>query len=190
MNSELEDWIEKEGQVFLRSIGLKSGQTVLDFGCGEGYYSIPASKLVGMNGKVYAMDKNGSALNKLKRYIEANNMKNIELIKGENNVSLENNSMDMVLCYDVLHYMEPQDRKKVYSEIWKVLKEGAIFSVYPKHNKEDSPSGELAKVNIKGLIEEINDSGFSLIRKISKNLLHDERINKGSIVNFTKGVKV
>ena len=37
----------------LKAVGIKKGQTVLDFGCGEGNYTIPAAKLVKNEGKVY-----------------------------------------------------------------------------------------------------------------------------------------
>lgn len=35
---------------------IKPGQTVMDFGCGPGTYTIPMSKMVGENGKVIAVD--------------------------------------------------------------------------------------------------------------------------------------
>ena len=54
MNADIKKWLEKDGEQFLRKIGLKEGQTVLDFGCGEGHYAIPAAKIVSNKGKVYA----------------------------------------------------------------------------------------------------------------------------------------
>ena len=41
----------------LRRIGIKKGQTVLDFGCGYGAYTIPVAEIVGEQGRVYALDK-------------------------------------------------------------------------------------------------------------------------------------
>ncbi|HBT38888.1 MAG: hypothetical protein H5T93_02700 [Pseudothermotoga sp.] len=38
----------------LREIGIKTGNILLDAGCGEGRFSIPASETVGDSGKVYA----------------------------------------------------------------------------------------------------------------------------------------
>ena len=58
MKDDVKKWIEEDGQKFLTEIGAKKGQFVLDFGCGVGHYTIPASKTVGRNGKVYALDKN------------------------------------------------------------------------------------------------------------------------------------
>ena len=38
-------------------MGIKRGQTILDFGCGSGNYANPAALIVGRKGKVYALDK-------------------------------------------------------------------------------------------------------------------------------------
>ncbi len=35
MKSDVERWLENDGEKFLKEIGIKKGQKVLDFGCGE-----------------------------------------------------------------------------------------------------------------------------------------------------------
>ena len=40
----------------LLSLGLKEGDIMADIGCGIGYFAVPASKIVGKSGKVFAMD--------------------------------------------------------------------------------------------------------------------------------------
>ena len=40
----------------LREAGIRNGMTVLDFGCGPGGFSLAAAKLVGPDGRVYAVD--------------------------------------------------------------------------------------------------------------------------------------
>ena len=74
-------WVEKDGKVFLKEIGIKKGQTILDFGCCEGHYTIPAAKVVGKEGKVYAIDKDGNVLNGLIKGAKKENLKNIKIIK-------------------------------------------------------------------------------------------------------------
>lgn len=187
MKSVPNRWTEQDGEMFLRGIGVKKSQTLLDFGCGEGHYTIPASKLVGKEGKVYALDKDRNALNKLKRMMEQSNIRNINLINENSSIALKDNSVDVALCYDVLHYLKRKDRKTIYDDIYRVLKEDALFSVYPKHYKEDSPSGELANITLKELIEEIENSGFFHNHKFLKRLLHDNYFNKGYVLNFRKG---
>lgn len=77
MESSIEIWLIKDGEEFLKFIGIKKGQIMLDFGCGEGYYTIPASKAVGEKGEIYALDKDKAALNKLVRSIKKNNIKKL-----------------------------------------------------------------------------------------------------------------
>lgn len=43
----------------LQRIGIKSAQSVLDFGCGSGTYTIPVAKIVGEQGKVSCDERNG-----------------------------------------------------------------------------------------------------------------------------------
>ena len=62
MNDEIKKWLAKDGENFLRGIGIRKGQTVLDFGCNKGHYTIPAAKVLGKQGKVYAFDKDKDAL--------------------------------------------------------------------------------------------------------------------------------
>ena len=63
--NEIKSWMGKDGVLFLYNIGLKKGQSVLDYGCGEGHYTIPAAEVVEKDGMVYAFDKDKEALNSL-----------------------------------------------------------------------------------------------------------------------------
>ncbi len=187
MKSDLIKWVDENGEKFLRKIGIRKGYTVLDFGCGRGHYTIPISKVVGNIGIVYALDKNKSALSELKKIIAKEEIKNIELINNIKDSSLGDKSVDVVLCYDVLHYMKSSDRKVIYKDIRRVLREKTLFSVYPKHCKGNLPSGELADVSIEAVTEEIENAGFVLAKKFQSKLLHDGSFEEGFILNFRKG---
>jgi len=184
MESNIENWLEKDGIEFLETIGIKKGQVILDFGCGEGHYTIPTARVAGEKGKIYALDKDRAILDKLVRLIKRNNIKNIEVMNKESKTSLQNNSVDFVLCYDVIHYLK--DRKIIYNEFCRVLKPKGIFSLYPKHHKNDYPLMELAKLELKDIVEEVEDTGFSLEDKFYKRLFHDDYYNDGYILNFRK----
>ena len=64
-NNQMQWWAKDGGVKFLKEIGLKYGQRVLDFGCRVDRYAIPAAKIVSYRGAVYALDKNQEALNEL-----------------------------------------------------------------------------------------------------------------------------
>ncbi|MEM2904723.1 MAG: methyltransferase domain-containing protein [Candidatus Bathyarchaeia archaeon] len=61
----------------LTDLGVKVGDVVLDFGCGSGTYTIAAAKLVGMTGRVYALDINSRALDTVESKARQEGLKNI-----------------------------------------------------------------------------------------------------------------
>lgn len=178
--------MEKDGVEFLKSIGVQKGHRILDFGCGEGHYTIPASCVVGSEGVVYGLDKNSDVLEKIQEIAENYELGNIELINEASGIPIEDNKLDTVLCYDVIHYEEKNKREKIYREVYRVLKEGGLFSVYPKHHKNDYPMNKIATMKLDDIVKEIEDSGFELEGKFWKTLLHDDYLNEGYILNFKK----
>jgi ubiquinone/menaquinone biosynthesis C-methylase UbiE len=61
----------------LLEVGIDEGQSVLDFGCGSGTYSLPAAKLVGKKGRIYSVDVNRGTLDNLSRKAEREGLENI-----------------------------------------------------------------------------------------------------------------
>ena len=49
----MKKWMDMEGEIFLKDIGMKGNQSILDFGCGLGNYTILAAVVVGRMGQVY-----------------------------------------------------------------------------------------------------------------------------------------
>jgi len=189
MEIDLKEWLNGEGEVFLKDIGIKKADVVLDFGCGDGPYTIPAAKVVGKEGKVYAIDKDVESINKLMEIAKTKGLKNIISLhtkSEESKINLESKSVDAVLLYDVLHYMETWERKRIYEEIYMILKEDGLLSVYPKHHKSDGPLGNLSNMELEDVIEEINSRYFYLQRKFYKKLLHNGNYSTGYILNFRK----
>lgn len=50
----------------LSSIGLTKGMTMVDLGCGEGFFALPAARMVGPGGRIYAVDINPDAVSRLR----------------------------------------------------------------------------------------------------------------------------
>ena len=74
------EWLRSHVEEVLPEIGVKESQTILDFGCGTGLYAIPAARLVGKRGKIYALDKNAGALETLKESVRKEGLENVETI--------------------------------------------------------------------------------------------------------------
>ena len=187
MKDNIRKWIERDGEKFLEGVGVKEGQTLLDFGPGEGQHTIPASKVVGANAKVYAVDKDKNVLNNLKMELEERKIVNVELIKEETRIPLGEDTVDVVLCYDVIHLVGKnesstvKDRMKLYQTIKRIARENALISVYPTHlvTHTDVTSNQEIK-------KEIEKAGFNFERIIYTELIHDDNKVKGYILNFRK----
>ena len=173
--------MELESQVFelLETAGIKRGQIVLDFGCGSGTYTIPAAKIVGEQGRVYALDKDKKALDELIQKAKLAGLKNIERIdtSGEPRIDLTDESVDVVLLFDVFHsyyFAQADDRKSLLNEIYRVMKPSAFISVWPKHMESEAG-------------DEIKNANFRLEKEHSEMLIHNNKDReRGQILNFRK----
>lgn len=116
--------------------GIGRGQRVLDYGCGVGSYTLPAARLVGDTGKVYALDIHPLAIQAVKRRAGKENLANVETIHSGRDTGLPDESLDAVLLYDVFH-MVP-DQQALLRELYRILKSGGRLSVIPDHMDEDT----------------------------------------------------
>lgn len=186
MKTDIEIWLAKDGKIFLKEIGVKKGQVILDFGCSVGHYTIPIAKVVGKKGKVYAVDKDREALTLLMQIAKLEGLENIVPItnSGEFKINLEDDTADVVLLYDILHYITLRERKRLYNEVYRILKIAGLLSIYPKHHKLDEPLWELSDMALESLIKEIENANFCFNSKEFKKLLHNDNYDKGYILNF------
>jgi len=178
----MEEWLNSKGEIILREFGIKSGQTILDFGCGVGVYSIIASRIVENTGKIYALDYDEDPLEELSKKIRTQNITNIEIIKTSKKISipLNPNSLDVVLIYDVFHLLDKNDRIKLLGEIYRVLKKNyGILSYFATHI--GSYGIHLNKVQ-----EQIKKAGFEFKNQFKRAMFHWKWIEEGTIFNFKK----
>jgi ubiquinone/menaquinone biosynthesis C-methylase UbiE len=172
----MEKWLEGKGEAILKEVGIRKSHVVLDFGCGSGNYAIPAAKIVGEKGVVYALDKNEWILDDLMRKAESKGLRNIFRIdtSGEVDTGLDDGSVDVILLYDVFWYFTLLDRRLsiLLDELYRISKPDTLLSVYPKH------------IDSRRLREKIESHGFTFTNIYSGNLLHDNRLEKGEIFNF------
>ncbi|MCD6299257.1 MAG: methyltransferase domain-containing protein [Thermoplasmata archaeon] len=185
MGHGIEEWLNVKGKEFLKNIGIEEGHRVLDFGCGNGVYSIPAARVAGRRGRVYVLDDDKNAIRELSETADSEGLDNIIIVEGTEEI--EDESVDAALFYDVLHYMDKKQREGVYGEIRRILKTGGILSVYPKHNKHDRPLWSLSEMDIDDIVNEIENFGFHLEGKYTVRLIHNGNYGDGTVLNFRKG---
>ena len=107
---------------------VKEGQTFLDYGCGTGCFAIPAARIVGMTGKVYALDCFPRQLKIVEEKSKKEGLTNIETILSDNGTGLPDESIDTVWMCDVLH--EVKQRRAVLEELHRVLKREGTLAIY------------------------------------------------------------
>jgi len=61
---------------------LKLGFTFIDVGCGNGFFALPAARLVGENGKVCGLDINAEAIGMLTKTAMKEGLRNLNLRVG------------------------------------------------------------------------------------------------------------
>jgi ubiquinone/menaquinone biosynthesis C-methylase UbiE len=115
--------------------GIRTGASVLDFGCGPGGYILPLAKLVGPSGRIYALDINPAAIKSVKGLAARHQLRNVETIVSDGPYGLPDGCLDLVLLYDVLHHLSHPD--DVLAELHRVLKPEGVLSVSDHHLREN-----------------------------------------------------
>jgi ubiquinone/menaquinone biosynthesis C-methylase UbiE len=131
---KLREWFGDPGSRLIET-GLEEGQVVLDYGCGVGSYTMPAARIVGKDGLVYALDIHPLAIEAVEKRRARQNLTNIRTICSGRDTELPDKSVDMVLLYDVLHSVH--DKQGLLGELHRVLKPSGRLSILPDHMTKD-----------------------------------------------------
>ena len=114
---------------------VKEGMTVLEPGCGMGYFTLPLARMVGPQGRVIAVDIQQKMLSVLdRRARKAGLLDRIELRQiGDDTLGVEDllGEVDFATALHVVH--EVPDQASFFKEVWQTLKpEGKLLMVEPK----------------------------------------------------------
>jgi ubiquinone/menaquinone biosynthesis C-methylase UbiE len=115
----------------LQAAEIRSGQTVLEIGCGTGFFTLPAAKMIGGQGSLIAMDILPISVKAVTRKVMEANLNNVRVVQGDAlNTQLASESIDVILIFGVIPApMLPMD--KLMSEMNRVLKTGGTMAVWP-----------------------------------------------------------
>jgi ubiquinone/menaquinone biosynthesis C-methylase UbiE len=132
----------------LKAAGLEGGHKVLEVGCGPGFFTIPAARIVGDEGHVYALDIHPRAIARVNQKIEKEALTDITtMCINASNTGLPGGSLDLAFLFGLRYVAGGLDN--VISELHRVLKPGGILSF------EKTRGSEAA------LIEEVERGGFT-----------------------------
>jgi arsenite methyltransferase len=134
-----EDYAQLEGYVPEADLGLgcgiptqfakiREGETVIDLGSGAGNDAFIARRYTGPGGKVIGVDFTEAMIEKARGNAEKVGFNNVEFRLGDiESLPITSNAADVVLSNCVLNLVP--NKHKVFSEIYRVLKPGAHFSI-------------------------------------------------------------
>lgn len=145
----------------LKAAGLKTGQKVLEVGCGPGFFTIPAAEIVGDSGLIYAVDVHPLAIKRVQKKIDEKRIKNVKpILANASDNKLPDQSIDLAFIFG-LRYIAG-GLENLILEMNRVIKPGGALSFEKTRGKEEE------------LIQEVEEKGFVYSAK------------QGRIFSFTK----
>jgi ubiquinone/menaquinone biosynthesis C-methylase UbiE len=154
---------EEQPQQLLKALGVKPGQVICDFGCGNGYHTLRLAHRVGPRGKIYAVDIQEDMLELLKQRAQPRGITNIELVLAtDTNPKLPSRELDMLLMVDVYHELfQPQ---AILAAIHASLNEtGRMVLVEFREEDPTVPIRPLHKMSQAQVMKEITANRFKLV---------------------------
>lgn len=161
-----------------RAIGqldIKKGMTVADFGAGSGFFTIAAARLVGEEGKMYAIDIQKENLEVIKSKAKTENLLNIETVWADLELPrgshLVAESVDLVVISNILFQVDK--KAEVMREAWRVLKPRAMIAVieWDETPFSGGPSAEL-RIPKRNAVSLLVSAGFTLDREFEVGSHH------------------
>lgn len=143
LDNRIRRWLQNP-QKILRPY-IEEGMTVLDVGCGPGFFSIDMAQIVGKSGRVIASDLQEGMLQKVRDKIKGTELEErITLHKCvENKISVSEH-VDFVLLFYMVH--EILNKEEFFNEIGTILKpNGQVLIVEPPFHVSKSAFEETVR---------------------------------------------
>jgi ubiquinone/menaquinone biosynthesis C-methylase UbiE len=164
------DWLIRESRdadenprQLLKSLELKLGQAVCDFGCGNGFYTLQLANLVGPRGMVYAIDIQAEMLTLLAERAGPRGLANVRTVLAtEDDPGLGTRRFDLILMVDVYHELaDPAAVLKAARESLKPT--GRIALAEFREEDVNVPILPLHKMSIAQIMRELPANGLKLV---------------------------
>lgn len=155
LDMNVRKWFQNPNKILQPYI--HNGMSVLDFGCGPGFFTIEMAQMLNGTGKVVAADLQQGMLDKLKLKVESKHLENVVQCHrcGEDSIGL-NEQFDFILTFYMLHEVPDQDA--TLQEFRTLLKpEGKILVVEPKVH--------VSKKEFAATEKKVLENGFQIIEK-------------------------
>lgn len=118
-------------QKILKAAGLKPEQQVLEVGCGPGFYTIPAAKIVTTSGTIYALDIHPLAKKRVEEKIKTEKLTNVKtILASATDSGLPDRSVDLAFFFGVPRMLRNESLfQDILDEMYRVLRDSGIISI-------------------------------------------------------------
>jgi ubiquinone/menaquinone biosynthesis C-methylase UbiE len=161
-------------QTVVAQMGLKTGQTVADFGSGSGFYAAAAAKMIGNTGSVMAIDVQQAKLTATFSAASQQGFKNVQVLQADLDKpfdGLPEASCDAVIMASVLH--EVKNRAMLLQNAYRLLKTGGLLLAVEwkaEHTIFGPPIDQ--RITESQLEEELAKIGLQKIKTIPADMYH------------------
>jgi ubiquinone/menaquinone biosynthesis C-methylase UbiE len=145
---------------------LKEGMTVLDVGCGLGFFRVPIAELVGRKGKVIAADLQDGMLQKLSAKIKGTELEQkIVFHKCEADTIGIKDKVDFIFAFYMVH--EVTDKEEFLKELKSLLNvNGLIFIMEPKFHVSKSAFNKMVQFAESIGLKRVEEPGLFFSRTV------------------------
>ena len=121
----------------LEAAGLKSGQRVLEVGCGPGFFTIPAAQIVSEPGIIFALDIHPLAIKRVEEKIKKEGISNVKTILADAaDTGISDQSLDLAFLFGLPRLLRDVDLfSEVLEEMHRALRPGGIISIKSSNKK-------------------------------------------------------
>jgi ubiquinone/menaquinone biosynthesis C-methylase UbiE len=124
LDNFIRKWIHNPHKIFSKYI--REGMTILDLGCGPGFFTVSLAEMMGAKGRVIAADLQDEMLEKVRKKINGTRIENRILLhkctKDSIGIDIK---VDFVNAFYMVH--EVPDGSKLIQEIHNMLTAGGVF---------------------------------------------------------------
>ena len=115
----------------LKGVDMLPGRSVLEVGCGTGYFTIPAAQMIGEQGNLVTMDVLPESVVLVSGKVQSAKLKNVRVVKGNAlDTGLDAKSFHTILLFGVIPApMLPLTQ--LLPEMYRILKPEGNLAVWP-----------------------------------------------------------
>jgi predicted methyltransferase len=170
-----EQWQKVDG--IFAAMAIRPGATVADIGAGDGFFTSRLARAVGPDGRVFAVDIDDKALERLRKRLEEDGLRNITVVKGAtDDPKLPEGIVDGALIVNAYHEMD--QHQSVLAALRRALKpEGRLVIVEPVRDaRRGRPRADQARdheIDPEYVLRDARAAGFRILGLQDPFTFHD-----------------